>query len=191
MLKTLTFGIFVPKKSTQQNQHMFVGAVHFKPWERIWKSWATAKCIFFMWIVAHNKCWTANHLCQKRLLHSEYCDQKKQLTTCLFLVFSLSKRSTSSSIMWVPQPNDISFDDWWARANDRVSGPVQKEVNSIILGAWAMWNHLNRCVFYWRLRSLNEVNFLCSRSYNCVPLTQEVSHLFALAPRDMVGSGRL
>lgn len=34
---------------------MFEKATLFKPWERIWKSWAPSKCQFFLWLVAH-KC---------------------------------------------------------------------------------------------------------------------------------------
>ena len=40
----------------------FIGAVQFGPWGRIWKSWAPGKSKFFMWLVAHNRCWTADHL---------------------------------------------------------------------------------------------------------------------------------
>jgi len=28
---------------------MFIGGIQFRPWERIWKSWAPGKCKFFMW----------------------------------------------------------------------------------------------------------------------------------------------
>lgn len=37
----------------------FQGSVPFRPWERIWKSWALGKCLFFVWLAVHNKCWTA------------------------------------------------------------------------------------------------------------------------------------
>jgi hypothetical protein len=59
-----------------------------------------------------------------------------------------------------PQHNDVSFDDWWANSNDRLSGPIQKGLNSIIiLGDLAIWNHCNFCVFYGIL-PLNEVMLL-------------------------------
>ena len=35
---------------------MFIGAIHFQPRERIWKSWAPGKCKLFMWLVAHKRC---------------------------------------------------------------------------------------------------------------------------------------
>lgn len=41
---------------------LFQGAVLFEPYERIWKSWAPPNCCFFMWLVAHRRCWTADRL---------------------------------------------------------------------------------------------------------------------------------
>jgi hypothetical protein len=52
---------------------MFTVAIHFKPWERIWKSWAPSKCKFFLWLVALTKCWTADRLARKGLQHPESC----------------------------------------------------------------------------------------------------------------------
>jgi hypothetical protein len=40
----------------------FQGTIYFRPYDRIWKSWAPPKCRFFMWLVAHNRCWTADRL---------------------------------------------------------------------------------------------------------------------------------
>jgi len=57
-----------------------------------------------------------------------------------------------------PQQEDFSFDDWWAKTNERVDGQVHKGLKSIIiLGAWAIWNHHNCCVFDGILPSLNGV----------------------------------
>jgi hypothetical protein len=39
----------------------FLGATTFRSWEKIWKSWAPSKCSF-LWLVAHDRCWTADHL---------------------------------------------------------------------------------------------------------------------------------
>ena len=41
---------------------LFQGAVYFGPAQRIWKSHAPPKCRFFMWLAAHNRCWTADRL---------------------------------------------------------------------------------------------------------------------------------
>lgn len=47
-------------KSTYQQ--LYLGATAFGPWERTWKTWAPGKCKFFLWLVAHNRCWTADRL---------------------------------------------------------------------------------------------------------------------------------
>jgi len=70
----------------------FVGSTHLGPWERIWKTWAPAKCRFFHWLVAHNRCWTADRLAKRRLPHPEkcpHCDQENEsinhlLVGCVF-----------------------------------------------------------------------------------------------------------
>jgi hypothetical protein len=41
---------------------LFLGSVQFEPAERVWKSWAPGKCKFFIWLVEHNRCWTADRL---------------------------------------------------------------------------------------------------------------------------------
>jgi hypothetical protein len=41
---------------------LFIGSMKFEPYERIWKTWAPAKFRFFVWLVAHNKCWIADRL---------------------------------------------------------------------------------------------------------------------------------
>ena len=40
------------------------------------------------------------------------------------------------------------FLDWWENASEIVNGLSKKGLNSlIILGAWLIWLHRNRCVF--------------------------------------------
>jgi len=136
---------------------MFIGSTHFRPWERIWKSWAPGKCKFFMWLAAHNRCWTADRLARKGLPHPEccpLCDQADEtidhlLVSCVFTrqIWFKLLRSVGLQIL-APQPDETSFDDWWEKASERVSGQVRNGLNSIIiLGAWSVWNHRNRCVF--------------------------------------------
>jgi hypothetical protein len=43
---------------------------------------------------------------------------------------------------------DHSFEDWWDKVNRKVADQTKKGLNSIIiLVAWSLWNHWNRCVF--------------------------------------------
>lgn len=46
------------------------------------------------------------------------------------------------------QQREGSFERWWARTNEAVDSLARKGLKSIIiLGAWTLWNHRNRCVF--------------------------------------------
>lgn len=83
------------------------------------------------------------------------CDQAQQkidhlLTSCVFarqVCFSILQKVRLQDL--TPQPDDLSFDDWWARKNERDDDhQVKKELNSIILGAWSIWYHCSLCVFY-------------------------------------------
>jgi hypothetical protein len=50
-----------------------VGSVLFDSWERVWKTWAPPKCSFFMWMVSHNRCRTADRLARRNLPHHDLC----------------------------------------------------------------------------------------------------------------------
>jgi hypothetical protein len=51
----------------------FVGSIKFSPWRRIWKTWAPPRCKFFIWLVVHNRVWTADRLARRNLPHPESC----------------------------------------------------------------------------------------------------------------------
>ena len=135
----------------------FVGSISFEPYERIWKTWAPPKCRFFVWLVAHNRCWTADRLARRGLPHPEHCplcDQAAEtidhlLVQCVFTrefwfrFFSLMGLQALS-----PQSTEISFHSWWERVNSAASDMARKGINSlVILGAWTLWRHRNSCVF--------------------------------------------
>ena len=136
----------------------FLGSTLFGPWERIWKSWAPPKCRFFMWLVAHNKCWTADRLARRGLPHPEYCplcDQEEEtidhlLVHCVFAreFWFILLRQVGLQIL-SPQPTELSFHAWWEKASSSTAdGLIRQGLNSlIILGAWTIWNHRNGCVF--------------------------------------------
>jgi hypothetical protein len=47
-----------------------------------------------------------------------------------------------------PQPMELIFDDWCEKAHMTTSRITRRGLNSlIILGAWTIWNHHNKCVF--------------------------------------------
>ncbi|GJN40238.1 hypothetical protein PR202_gb29423 [Eleusine coracana subsp. coracana] len=47
-----------------------------------------------------------------------------------------------------PGQDDQVFAEWWRKARKRANKRKRKVLNSlIILGAWSLWKHRNRCVF--------------------------------------------
>ena len=141
-----------------------MGSTRFGPYERIWRTWAPPKCRFFLWLVAHNRSWTADRLARRGLPHPEQCplcDQEDEtinhlLVSCVFarqFWYHFLRQVGLHSLS--PQPSDTSFDSWWEQAIGATSGLMQKGLNSlIVLGAWTLWNHRNRCVFYGIVPSL-------------------------------------
>ena len=45
----------------------FMGSIKFGPWKRVWKTWAPPRCRFFIWLVLHNRVWTAVRLARRNL----------------------------------------------------------------------------------------------------------------------------
>jgi len=160
---------------------LFQGAVYFRPAERIWKSHAPPKCRFFMWLVAHNRCWTADRLARRGLPHPTsclLCDQEEEniqhlLVGCVFsrqFWFSLFQRFGLTAL--APQPQDICFDDWWEKVEASVAGDLRQGLNSlVILGAWSIWRYRNNCVF----------NGASPSVAAAIALAFEEAHLWSLA----------
>ena len=74
---------------------LFMGKIHFRPWERIWKTWAPAKCRFFLWLVAHKRCWTSDRLARCGLPHPEklpLCDQADESIDHLLIASVFSRQ---------------------------------------------------------------------------------------------------
>jgi hypothetical protein len=109
-----------------------------------------------LWLAAHNKCWTADRLATRGLAHPEHCplcDQEETidhlLLSCVFsrqIWFYVLEKFSLQAL--APQPDEHSFEEWWDQVSRRIPDQVSKGLNSIvILVAWSLWNHRNRCVF--------------------------------------------
>jgi len=135
----------------------FVGSIKFGSWRRIWKTWAPPRCRFFIWLVFHNRVWTADRLAKRNLPHPEacpFCDQEEEtinhlLVGCVFarqvwfLVFQ-----HLGLLQLAPQPTVTRFSGWWKKTTSDVPKEARKGLNSlIILVAWEIWKHRNTCVF--------------------------------------------
>ena len=136
---------------------LFIGAVHFEPWELIWKSWAPKKCQFFIWLAVHKRSWTADRLARRGLAHPTccvLCDQVEEdiqhiIIGCVFAkqVWFQMLSKVGLSVL-APQAADTSFEDWWIKVDKLAPTVFRKGINSlIILGAWMIWKQRNDCVF--------------------------------------------
>jgi hypothetical protein len=108
-----------------------------------------------MWL--HKRCWTVDHLAQRGLDHPKkcpLCDQEDEtvdhlLVNCVFArqFWHLILRQVGLHSL-APKPNDLCFDEWWEKVHMTTLALTRRGLNSlIILGAWILWNHRNRCVF--------------------------------------------
>lgn len=133
---------------------LFLGSTTFGHYERVWRSWAPPKCCFFIWLVAQNRCWTADRLAKRGLNHPircPLCDQQGEtlnhlLVNCVFsriFWYNLLRKFGLHSL--APQPDAVSFMDWWEMVSETVNGLVREGLDSlIILGSWMIWKHRNR-----------------------------------------------
>jgi hypothetical protein len=103
---------------------------------------------FFVWLAIRNKCWTADRLWRKRLLHPvvcPLCDQEQE--TILHLLCSCSFARLFWHIIFsslrmghlTPAREADSFVDWWDNVQRRVPKQIRKDIHSlIILGVWCL-----------------------------------------------------
>jgi hypothetical protein len=54
----------------------------------------------------------------------------------------------SDSLFSSPQATELSWEEWWMKAEAVVDSDIRKGLNTLItLGAWTIWRHRNDCVF--------------------------------------------
>jgi hypothetical protein len=112
--------------------------VEFEAFERVWMTWAPEKCRFFIWLVAHKKCLTADRLARRGMDHPEkcpLCDQEEEsidhlLISCVFarkFWFSLFRRVHLQELD--PHLDVASFIDWWQTVNELALRSRRKGLN--------------------------------------------------------------
>jgi hypothetical protein len=135
----------------------FYGSTYFAPSSLIWDTWAPRKCKFFLWLVAHNRCWTADRLARRGLPHPDHCplcDQEDEtinqlLSACVFARQFWHQLWSFFGIPDVtPQMDSNNFFLWWQQANEQMSKGVRDGFNTLVaLGAWTLWKARNDTVF--------------------------------------------
>jgi hypothetical protein len=116
-------------------------------------------------MVAHNKCWTADHLARRGLDHLErcpLCDQEMETVNHLLVRCVFSRQfwfcwlQQAGLHAFVPQPHERSFVAWWRHAIEATTEQSRKGLNSlVILGAWIIWKHCDLCHFDGHTPNLN------------------------------------
>jgi hypothetical protein len=138
-------GLF-SSRSCYKVQFMLMGSIIFEPWKRFWKSWAPPKCKTFLWLVMHNKCWTADRLQKRDLSHPKvcpFCDQEQEtvqhlLTSCVFTrQFWYSIHSPFGMGQQTPRLEDTNFADWWRKVGNRVHKSALERESTVSLS----WEH--------------------------------------------------
>jgi hypothetical protein len=83
------------------------------------------------------------------------CDQQGEtlnhlLVNCVFsriFWYNVLRKFWLHSL--APQPDAVSFMDWWEMVSETTNGLVREGLDSlIILGSWMIWKHRNRVIFY-------------------------------------------
>lgn len=135
----------------------FTGGVTFEPHRRIWKTWAPLKVKIFIWLAVWRRCWTTDKLARRGLQRPDRCplyDQEEEdidhlLVTCVFARETWFRAFQRAGLQHVaPDVSKANLATWWRRAHRRVNRESKKGFNSLVmLVAWALWKHRNRCVF--------------------------------------------
>ncbi|KAE8813121.1 retrotransposon protein [Hordeum vulgare] len=148
-------------------QMFFMAKVQFPCHRAIWKSKATPRCKFFMWLAVHLKCLTADNLrrpgwpcdplCSLCHVESEDCDH-------LFILCRFScevwGRLRAWSAVDFPIPGSAfgSTEEWWLRAREKVHKNARRNFDTVvILVHWKLWKERNARIFYNKISSAAQV----------------------------------
>jgi hypothetical protein len=131
------------------------------------ETWEAPKCKTFVWLAVKNKCWTADRLKKRGLDHPQscaLCDQEEEtvqhiLTNCVFARQFWHDILSSFCLNNIgPKRRDTCFVDRWRKASHRIPKSKRKGFNNIIiLGAWNILKHRNKCVFEGKHPSLSSL----------------------------------
>ncbi|KAL5647183.1 hypothetical protein ACJX0J_041538, partial [Zea mays] len=116
-------------KVTRPKELGGLGIIQFEPAEQVWKSWAPRKCKFFIWLVEHNRCWTADRLRKRGLDRPEQCplcDQEAEtinhlLVKCVFAKQFWFDFLNSVGLRDLYPAHEESFESWWKSSSSRAS----------------------------------------------------------------------
>jgi hypothetical protein len=145
----------------------FAANIRFPCANAIWKSKATPRCKFFMWLVVHQRCLTADNLQRRGWPNTATCQlclAAPETCTHLFLHCPFSIQLWQVVKDWAradfPSP-DASFsstEEWWLLVRKRAPKSVRRDFDAVvILVHWRIWKERNARVFENKQQSVPEV----------------------------------
>jgi hypothetical protein len=120
----------------------FAANIRFPCAGAIWKSKAPARCKFFMWLVVHQRCLTADNLqrqgwpnninCQLCLAAPETCAHL--FTHCRFTmrVWQLI-RAWTGAVFQIPSSLFRSTEEWWVQVRKRVPKNLRTDFDTVTI----------------------------------------------------------
>ena len=142
------------------------------------KARAPPKCKFFIWLVLHDRCWTADRHKRHGLQDDDTCSLCNQLPETidhLLLVCPFSREVWFRALRMMhwgavsSTAQTYTLADWWYGARKRISKDDRRCFDFlVVLLCWLLWKERNNGTFNRRVRTIND--FLCRRwSCSLVP----------------------
>lgn len=130
------------------------------------KTRVPAKCKFFIWLVLHERCWTAER-CKRHGLQDDdtcvLCDQESETITHLLINCSYSRQVWFSALRrlgWenaAPSSVHFSLAEWWCAARKRLQKEDRKAFDTLtVLICWLLWKERNNRTFDHSVHTIQE-----------------------------------
>lgn len=122
----------------------------------LWRTRAPNKCIFFIWLALHERCWTSDRLQRHGLRDDNFCalcDQEPETLHHLLLFCAYSREVWHKcfrryGFAYFQPSREETLADWWLRMRKSMPKPGRKQYDSLlILVAWSIWLERNARVF--------------------------------------------
>ena len=147
-------GVFSVKSAYQL---YFMANTSFACAKPIWKSKAPMKCKFFMWLVVHRRCLTADNLARRGWPHNNLCQlclSEKEDCTHLFVHCRYTQQTWLQLRNWaradflIPGGNFQSTEDWWLAARKSAPKELRRDFDTFsMLVHWRIWKERNARIF--------------------------------------------
>ncbi|XBI41835.1 hypothetical protein VPH35_126241 [Triticum aestivum] len=145
----------------------FMAGIRFPCYKPIWKSKAPPRCRFFMWLVVHRRCLTADNLLRRGWPSNSTCPlclAEPEDCTHLFVHCRYTQHLWSIFMQWtgahfsIPDDSCNTTEDWWLSARKSIPKANRRDFDTIaILVHWRIWKERNARIFQHTASTANSV----------------------------------